>query len=249
MTNNTPQISIFGSVHRPQYWANLYNSIGYNDVTFEIIFVGPNEPYFKLPDNFRFIKSFVKPTQCLEIAARNTKADLIMNMPDDVVFRTERPLDKLYNTYKYYNDDKLILSCRYMLHGQDLSRVGIDKEHGYHLYNVWDITSPVVPVSGLISRKLYRYIGGIDRNFVGLYWDLDIAMRVYAIGGHVELSEVYIEEINDPGGLYGQYPDRPYLDSLWMANGKVKFNRTRPVEPFSDDRILEESQGPKGRWI
>jgi hypothetical protein len=37
-----------------------------------------------------------------------------------------------------------------------------------------------MPVSGLISKKIYTDIGGIDRNFLGVYWDLDMAMRIYA---------------------------------------------------------------------
>ena len=246
--NDIPQISIFGSSHRPQYWMDLYNSIGDNDVTFEIIFVGPKEPDYKLPDNFRFIKSLVKPTQCLEIAARNTKADLIMNIADDFIFRTERPLDKLCETYKSYNNDKLILSCRYMHCGQDHSHTG-HPEYGCHLFYAEDYESPVMPIAGLISRKLYMDIGGIDTNFITCYYDLDMAMRVYAIGGCVKLSEVYVDEPYGAGGEGYIYRDRQYLDSLWVTNGKIHFNRTRPVESFSDDRILEISQGRKGKWI
>lgn len=242
MTNDKPKISIFGSAHRPEKWMSLYNSIGNNDINFDIIFVGPNEPNFKLPDNFRFIKSNVKPVQCLEIAARNTMADLIINISDDMEFRTEKPIDKLYSAYKFYDNDKLILSCRYMEHGNDMS----PRAHSYAIGNP---ESPIVPVSGLISRKLYMDIGGIDRNFLVAYWDLDIAMRVYAIGGKVILSNVYIDEPSGAGGLYNNENDRPFLDSVWTTEGKIHYNRTRPVESFSDLNILEESQGPKGKWI
>lgn len=64
-----PEISLFGSVHRPHLWMDLYRSIGDNSISFEIVFVGPNDPDFELPSNFKFIKSYVKPTQCIEIAA------------------------------------------------------------------------------------------------------------------------------------------------------------------------------------
>lgn len=247
MTNeDTPKISIVGSAHRTQYWMELYNSIGHNNTSFEIIFVGPNEPDFKLPDNFRFIKSLVKPTQCLEIAVRNTRADLIMQMADDVVFRTERPLDKLYDTYKSYNNDKLILSCRYMDCGRDVSHTQI--------YVSDNCKFPIiVPVSGLMSKKLYRDLGGIDRNFIVCYWDLDMAFRTYAIRGCVKLSDTYIDETRGPGGSWGVYGDRQYLDSIWHISKDdqeiIHFNRTKPIEPFSDDRILVETQGPKNKWI
>ncbi len=241
-----PEISIFCSAHRPKNWPGLFESIGDNDINFEIIFVGPNEPDFKVPDNFRFIKSNVKPAQCSEIAARNTTGDLIIDVADDMDFKTKKPLDTLYNEYKSYNDDKIILSCRFMING-------IDASYECHRYNVRDPESPVMPVSGLISRKLYRDIGGIDKNFICVYWSLDIAMRIFALGGRVVLSkDVYVneDEIRScPGNLLSTHggPDIAYLHSLW-SHGK-SFNRSKSVEPFSDERILEESQGPKGKWL
>jgi len=104
-----------------------------------------------------------------------------------------------------------------------------------------------------MSKKFYRELGGIDRNFIGIMWDLDIAMRAYESGGKVILSDVYINE--DRGkcaesNLWGEFwgPDRTLLESLWTINGKVHLNRKRPVEPFLDKDILTASQGPRGRW-
>ena len=102
-----PKIGIVASAHRPQNWMSLYKSIGDNNVVYELVFVGPNPPRYELPKNFRFIKSLVKPTQCLEIAYRNTTADLVMNMADDTTFKISRPLDRLYETYKSYNNDNV----------------------------------------------------------------------------------------------------------------------------------------------
>ena len=246
MNKIKPDISLFGPSYRPENWMDLYRSIGDNDVSFEIIFVGPNEPDFKLPSNFKFIKSYTKPMQCFEIAARNTTADLIMNIADDVEFRTKRPLDRLYNIYKSYNNEKLILSCRYMLNGEDLS-------DDCHHFLAGDKSSPVLPLSGLISRKLYREIGGVDRNFIAIIGENDLAMRVHALGGEVLLSDVYLEETKRKSRgsrLCAEFwnHDRGLLLNLWLVNGKVQLNRAKPVEPFSDFRILEVSQGPRGRW-
>ena len=195
-----PSISLFSSSFRPQNWMDLYESIGDNDVSFEVVFVGPNEPDFKLPSNIRFIKSYTKPAQCWEIASRNAAADLIMEIADDVVFRTKRPLDLLYNTYKSYGNDKLILSCRYMLDGEDRS-------HTDHRFFVEDSSSPTMAVCGLRSKKLYRDIGGIDRNFIAVMWDLDITMRVLALGGEVVLSDVYIDELKSKAAGYSVYSE------------------------------------------
>lgn len=241
-----PKISLFGTAHRPQNWLDLYRSIGDNGIEFEIIFVGPNTPKFQLPHNFKFIQSYTKPAQCSEIASRNTTADLIMNIADDVEFRTKAPLDLLYDKYKSHGNEKLILSCKYMLSGKDRS----DMAHHFFYGNN---DSPVMPLCGLMSKKLYRDTGGIDRNFIAVMWDLDIAMRVLVQGGNVLLSDVYVDEIKGKSGgsnLCNEFwnHDRKYLEDLWSKDHKIHFDRARPVEPFSDTRILEESQGPRGRW-
>ena len=241
-----PEISIYASAHRPNNWMDLYGSIGHNNVSFEVVFVGPNEPDFELPNNFKFIKSCTKPTQCLEIAVRNTSADLIMNVADDTEFRTEKPLDLLYESYNSFNREKILLSCRYMLNGQDVSSTG-------QRFFVGDYSSPIMPVSALMSKKLYFDIGGIDRNFIAVMWDCDIAMRVYAIGGEVILSNVYIDELKSKShgsNLCADYwnHDRKLLEKLWTINKKTHLNRAKPVESFFDFRILEVSQGPRGKW-
>ena len=241
-----PDISIYGSAYRPDLWMRFYDSIGSNNISFEVIFVGPNEPNFALPDNFKFIKTNVKPAQCYEIAARQTQADLIMPVADDTVFTEEHPLDRLYEAYINYNNSKLILSCRYTLNGNDHSDT-------WHLFYFKDLTSLIMPLSGLMSRQLYMDIGGIDLRFVATMWDREIAMRVYALGGMVVLSDVHLnEERAGRGGICQEFwvHDRKLLDSFWPNVGKGgPTSRTKPVEPFTDYRILEESQGPKGRWI
>jgi len=222
---------------------DLYKSIGENDVEFELIFVGPNKPDYRLPNNFRFIRSLVKPTQCLEIALRNTTADLVMNMADDCIFKGSRPLDRLYETYKNYNNNKIILSCKYMLNGEDLSESA----------HFDGISSPVMPLCGLMSRNLLMSVGGLDKNFIAIMWDCDIAMRVHSLGGDVILSDVFLEEDKDKNvgsELCNEFweHDRGLLESLWTKNGKIHLCRTKPVESFDDLNILKASQGPRGRW-
>ena len=240
-----PTISIYASAYRPQNWMALYDSIGPNDADFEMVFVGPNPPAYELPPNFRFIQSFVKPTQCLEIAFRNTTGEFVMNMPDDCEFGTERPLDRLLETYRACNTDKVIVSLRFRLDGLD--QVGAQHFVGD------DPATPVMPVCGFMSRRAYAELGGIDRNFIAVMWDLDVAMRMYAQGGSVVLSDVYINE--DKGksqgsDLCGEYwrHDRTLLESLWMRDGAVTLQRADPLEPFSDEGIVDASQGPRGRW-
>lgn len=241
-----PDISIVASAHRPQNWMKLHKSIGSNQVDFELVFVGPTPADYQLPENFRFIRSLVKPTQCLEIAFRNARADLVMNIADDCEFATTSPLDELYKLYQASNSDKAIISSRMMTNGQDQSDFA-------HRFFTSDKNSPLMPLSGLMSRETYFDLGGIDRNFIAIMWDLDLAMRVYASGGKVVLSDVYLNEnraANTKASLCGEFwqHDRGLLESLWTVNGKVCLSRKRPVEPFSDINILDVSQGPRGRW-
>jgi hypothetical protein len=139
-----------------------------------------------------------------------------------------------------------MLSCRYILDGVDTSDID-------HRFFVDDITSPTMPLCGLMSRELYVNMGGIDKNFTAVMGDLDIAMRVLAMGGEIILSDVYVEELKrkSAGSLLCAdfwQDDRGFLESLWVVNGKVQFNRVKSVEPFVDLRILDSSQGPRGRW-
>ena len=241
-----PEISLFAPAVRPHHWMDIYNHIGENETPYEIVFVGPNEPGFVLPANFKFIKSNTKPTQCAEIARRNCTADLVMNIADDCTLMGEHPIDRLYEQYKALNNEKAILSCRYMI-GGNLDRIQD------HLFFTHDPKSPVVPMHSLMSQKLYEKVGGVDRNFIAVMWDLDIAMRVYSIGGTVVISDVSSNEMkekNSGHSLYAEYSlvDRPLLDALWSIGGKTHFNRAMPFTPFSNYNILTETQGPKGRW-
>ena len=242
-----PEITLFAASARPHHWMDLYNHIGENQTPYEIVFVGPNKPDFELPGNLRFIESNTKPTQCFEIGRRNATADLVMNISDDCTFVGDHPIDRLYETYQSYSNYKIIVSCRYMI-GGNLDRLQD------HLFFVKDPTSPVMPMHSLMSQKLYDEIGGVDRNFIAVMWDLDIAMRAYAVGGNVVISDVRSNEMKEKNSginLCAEYwlPDRPLLESLWVQNGEVRFERTKPFEPFLEENILTETQGPKGRWL
>lgn len=247
MTPKSPKISIYASAAKPNHWMDLYNSIGENDIDFEIVFVGPNKPNFPLPDNFRFIQSFVKPSQSWEIACRNTTGDYVMAIADDCEFRTPRPLDRLFSCYKSHDSELLIVSSKLMTNGQDHSAWA-------QRYYSHDQDSPVMPLCGLMSRKLHFALGGIDRNFIAIMWDLDIAMRVHALGGNVVMADVYVDENKEKkSGIRNLTPDfwnhgRALLDGLWAKDGKVHFNRVLPVQSFSDINLLEVSQGARGRW-
>lgn len=239
-------ISIIGSAARPENWEASYESIGDNEIPFEVIFVGPNEPKFDMPDNFRFIKSNTKPTQCVEIASRAAIYPLLMMFGDDIRFVTDHPLDNLYETYTKNDDDLTMVSCRYQPGGE--ARTQID-----HRFFPGDSDSPLLPFCTLMPTEIWRDLGGVDSRFIASCWDLDIAMRVLAIGGKVVFSNV--EVVEDTTWSRGSNLLRDHRSTdlvlarqMWSEDQKTHFNRALPVEPFSDEGILIKSQGPPGRW-
>ena len=245
-------ISIVSSAARPELWVEFYERIGINNIDFELIFVGPNSPDYMLPDNFNFVKSQVKPVQCFEIAARISVGKYLIMLADDMFFETDNPLDKLYQDYLSYNTDKLMLSCGYSQYFSS----GIPRifEADFHKFIDSKNNEIVMPVGLMIDRKYYRHLGGLDRNFIALYWDLDLCFRVVEDGGITALSNVIIKDIDilNCGGLYSEFyqiDQFQTLSRIWPFLPNTPFKRTTPLEPFIDDNILIVSQGPKGRWI
>ena len=244
-----PIVSLCAAAIRPQNWLYLYNNAGNgSSIPFEMVFVGPIAPDFILPDNFRYIKSNVKPTQCTEIAIRYASGKFVMHIADDQEFVIDNPLGRLYDEYLSYNNEYLILSPRYMMNGQDCS-------YECHHYPTTQQESPLIPISGFFPRERYIELGGIDRNFIVAFHDYDVAYRFYNRGGTVVLSEhVWVNENSSlafgVSRILSQWGvhDQKLLESLWMIDGKTQLNRTMSFEPFIDERILEESQGPKGEW-
>ena len=262
-----PIISLFGSSVRPSLWMRLYNTLRGTQTPFELIFAGEVIPDYEMPKNMRFIWTAVKPAQCWEIGARYAEGELLMSVEDDLVFG-ERVLDNAYKLFISKASDKDMVSCRLfypegeipepMYHLDTKTIKGPDGQPQF----TYAKDSPVLPFCGLMKTDLWRAIGGIDRRFIALSWEADIAMRVFELGDKTIRSENAIDtavEEAHPGLRvllgqklllqYGSPHDRPLLDSFWMQDGRIAKNRLAPVEPFSDTDILLTSQGNKGRWV
>ncbi len=250
---NKPTISLFGPGIRTDRWMGLYESIATSKVDFDLTMIGHVKPQFTLPDNFHYIYSLVKPAQCAEIGFRYSSGDLVLPVADDEIL-SNGALDSVYKTYMELNNPLAMVSFRFVLQGEDLT----SHTFSANRYDVKDPDSPIVPLCPLMSRDLWKKIGGIDRRFIALYWDLDLAMRVHEIGGTVVISQdASIEEVGKCvlGGehklydIYGPPYDRHILDSFWKIVGARQAKRLAPVEPFEDRDLLTISQGPKGEWI
>ena len=87
-----PTISIVISGARPELWSDLYSSIGNNEVSFELIFIGPDKLNYQFPNNVFFIQSRTKPVQCFEIGARLAQGKYLLFLADDTFFCTVKEL-------------------------------------------------------------------------------------------------------------------------------------------------------------
>lgn len=238
-----PIISVVAAAVRPQFWMELYDSLTCaNQVPFELVFCGNKRPDFELPENFHFIYSEVKPAQCWEIASRHAIGEYIMHIADDFLY-SEGTLNWLYFWARRLKDRRVIVSCRY-------KNNGIIQDEAL-CFNTSNPDSPIALNHGLMRRDTWEEIGGIDRRFISLYWDLDIFMRIYKIGGFPFISPNSIAEERSGNDLLGGYLpiDRELLDSFWItADGSYSETRLAPVEPFDDKDIITVSQGNKGEW-
>lgn len=238
-----PIISLFGPGIKTDLWMRLYASLISNKVPWELILVGDHQPDFELPENFRFIYSKVKPAQCVEIGARHSIGELIMSMGDDLIF-SDGALDDLYRQFTSLADDKTIVSCRFFFAGHEQTA----RNH----YFQGQTNTPILPFGALLKRDLWMRLGGLDRRFIASFYDFDMAMRIYEVGGQTIISkDAVTNEVHKGPRLvleYGEPFDRPLLHSFWVKDGRIVKNRLSPLEPFTDDDILTVSQGNKGRW-
>lgn len=228
-----PTISVIATAYRTYWWMEIYNSFITNKVSFEIIFVGHVKPDFKLPKNFKFIYTKVKPAQCLEIAFRNATGDFVINIADDCIFYNKF-LDNLYNKMTM-----LIKKKRKVV----LSPIQMKNKGGFvpnKKYCFWpdDRKSPMLPFSSMMKREDWKNLGGIDKNFIAIFGDLDISMRMIESGGRIFFcKEAIFEERprkrsvrKNLGHTNIVIVDRIILESFWVK--KIKFKK----EKFNKDR-------------
>jgi hypothetical protein len=238
-------ISIVATASRPDNWIRVYESIKTN-LNIELVFVGPNVPKFQLPDNFFFIHSLVKPAQCVEIALREAKGKYVAIFADDLVFATPYGLDILKTSLEENVSEFDISSCRYKINGNIESDSSLRFIHG-------DKESPVVPIVGLMRRSALEKLGGIDKRFLAVSYDIDLAMRFRENGGQVFIQNVFVDELSILRGgtrLFNENwkHDREILNSFWVEGHSVTKHRKNLVEPFLDKDIRNYSQGPRGHW-
>lgn len=261
-----PQISLCAAAARPDFWQRFYNSTLQNNVRIEVVFVGPLMPSWILPDNFKFIKSNVKPSQAYEIAFRHATGELIGWTADDANYNSPEvnspnALDLIWQRYQEacneFDDLKTMLA---MCPLEDSSA-----EWENHFFFYGDRNTPRMAPFGFINREWFYSLGGYDRNFICGQSENDVVMRGLQNGGRIEVVErswVHVHHAECHGPDYpfrsGYDRDRAFLENCWVDQGygtyevstpyTLSSQRLKPVEPFLEENILTENQGPAGRW-
>ena len=246
-----PVFSIATASRRNQYYDWFYESLTKDtSVPFEIVFVGPNPPLHKMPDNFRHIYSTASPCQCIEIAVRNAAGEYVLSMGDDVQF-SEKFFDKLYSYTQRLDKDKVLISCRFRLNS--LNRFGDD---GLMLDG--DIpTSPIIGIGPAFRRDIWIKLGGLDKRFHSTMCDVDMQIRFLEYGMRPFITpDCFLSEVWKNDGPFKEvgwskvgHPNcslllvhyetaRAFLRSLWIKDGDVGYRtRLSPVESFSEEEL------------
>lgn len=229
-------LSVYGTAIRTENWLKLYdNIVGNNNIKIEIVLCGSIKPKFKLPNNFKFIYSNVKPSQCSAIALLGTSSNLVSLIGDDCVY-SKSYFDKLFEFH--------ISNENYIVGGQFMRNEDLYKIKDYMLHS--DIPdSPLFSMSPILNKKEIFEVGGIDKNFIAVMWHEDLIMRLItlkkrktkifegAICKELTISDFNIfqrsykrlkrrflkNHISDGPNLFqnfGMKHDLPYLKSCWV---------------------------------
>lgn len=256
-----PVFSLVGTAIRSNIYTDFYNSFSKTNIPFEVVFAGNAKPIETMPNNFKYIYTEVKPSQCIEISARHAVGKYIILSPDDVTVSSGF-LDRAYN-YVYRDPDAYFYSFRYGVKQGVFDPLYFDKKIPM---------SPIVGISGIYDRKMWSELGGVDNRFLFTFVDIDMQLRFREAGRSLFImSDCILEEKRSKStghteGLASGLtditgkPDRHTINTLWVkesrAPGWEKLPKTRnsgryivsktrlhPVIPFVDDDILLRSQG------
>lgn len=245
-----PVISIIGPAIKTHYWLEFHKAFGRNNLSWEVVFVGPVEPNFPLPVNFRHICCDFKPMQCLEIAAQAARGEYLVVIPDDVLVLHEST-DWQYS-FKNHLPPFSVIGMRYRREGDahelnDQSAVFPSQAD-----------SPILPICGMVKKSEWMAVGGIDSQFVGSSGDADLYMRCVEKGGRAFISPnslvVERDEIDNEMRLAKRFRgDYRYFIHQWAdpEGGKLVFRKHRrdKIVPFDPDTILTHHQGNTSGWV
>ncbi len=249
-----PFVSVIIPAININNWENVIQNLQSKKIKIEIIFLGPFKPTFRLPKNCKYIQTFVKPPQCLEIGYRISKGNFIMQFADDCKLSTKDGIYKLYKSWKKKGSNiyKLI-SCKYKTSNHRTLKAD-------YRFMPWDKTSPLLPITPLVPKILLKKYGSYEKRFEAVLADIDLYMRLIRAGCNFSFANIfYLEDknINKGNILLGDFwmKDKIFLDKLWIDDMKKplierKFAKRRKLNfyKFSPKDLIKQTQKPYGKW-
>jgi GT2 family glycosyltransferase len=245
---NAPLVSVIMTSVFPELWEDIYEKFNTdNNIPFEMIVVGPKGNHEIKHHNFEFIEANVKPVQCVEIAARNAKGKHIWIAADDVSVSPGFLNQMIHFKIRIHNEKTLL--CPIVINPKGNA---IFQTPGKWANNT---SVPLINEMFLIDTKIWHQIGGIDKNFIGINFEKDIAFRLYLQGGEFFIVPTTKAFVNK--GSAQKKPnltslvspnDRTFLHDLWITrnehNQKV-FSKKRltAFHPFDNKNITTITQG------
>lgn len=226
---------------RPSRWLSLYERLQITKIPFEIVIVGPNQPDYILPEEIKYFKSDVKPSQCFHAAGQYTTGDVMLQIVDDLEY-SEGSIEKMYEvvtkndnvmaTAYYYKDNKNT--------SQDQNIAGERYQYSY---------LPSLPVCGMFSKNAWITHKGLDKRFDGIMSELDFYMRL-SINGYKTIfvdgivNENMSFQTEKNGGLSQRYwnKDRTTFTKLWTTHNVFYPIRNDIIRPYDDKNLLLTSQ-------
>ncbi len=241
---DAPLFSFIAPAIRDYMYEDYYKNVYSRDIPFEIVFVGHKPPLKKMPDNFRYIETDVKPSQCYEIAARQSKGEFLILTGDDCRYNANFLGKMLLRCQGMDMDSNFIIFRHYQSSGKKI-RVDGPVVNGRKWYN---------SVAHLIKKDVWDKIGGFDRRYWGLGMCIDQQLRLHKLGFEVVIVDecVAMEVENsvimgETGIVRCSIRDSEIRSKSgddwdpWIKKNSV-WDRI-PFLPFVDKDILTVSQG------
>jgi hypothetical protein len=234
-------ISFICPTIRPENWKRTRDQIAFKNYDFEVIFIGPKKSFYSVPKNSRFIRTYVKPSQCFQIGVLNSKYDYICLIADDLIFKKKNFLKEIYKNIDLVESKKKLLSLKVISFGVKLWKKNAE------------FKNLSIPLAAVIKKEWFYKYRGIDSRFIATYHDLDLYLRLLEAGfkNHF-LNVIALEEkrkILMPS-LYNKFSnaDKLVFKRLWFKNEIFFLKRRTSIKRFVNFNILKKTTYPYGKW-
>lgn len=241
-------ISIIIPSIKPHLWEAVINHYKSNTVHVEIIFIGPKECNFPLPERVKFIKTDFKVAQCIEIGMQHATSFYLLQAADDTTIEgSSDPLGDIVRASNSFPDK--IISLGIAFNGRKLTNNQKCLVSNHPETNI--------PFCLVLTKAIISQVGGYNANYIASYVDVDLYLRILKSTKLCQklLNNIYINEDrtedDNLGLLSFRYlgHDIKYLKYNWLEyNSQTKSyflrNKSREdFQPFNQNILLTEEQG------